>query len=137
MGVEPYLLCDSLAMTQAQRLVRRLCGYCKRAVSPTDELNELLIRNGIISRPLTEPVYDKVGCPECNGSGYSGRIALMEMCEGSRELSDMIERGAGQSELREMAAKQGVLTLYQEGLLQVVAGNTTPEEIRKLSYTAA
>jgi type II secretory ATPase GspE/PulE/Tfp pilus assembly ATPase PilB-like protein len=136
MGVEKYLVADSLALSQAQRLVRRLCGYCKRQVAPTDEIQEHLFRQGLITSPLSHPIYEKVGCQECHNTGYSGRVALMELCETNDEMRDLIEEAAPQSAMRTAALKNGFRTLYQEGLSQVLVGNTTLEEIRCLSYTA-
>ncbi|WP_051945353.1 GspE/PulE family protein [Verrucomicrobium sp. BvORR106] len=136
MGVEKYLLADSLALSQAQRLVRKLCGYCKRPVAASREIQEHLFKQGAITHALTQPVYEKVGCDECHGTGYSGRIALMELCEVSDEIRDLVEAAAPLSALRAAALTQGFRTLYQEGLLQFLAGNTTLDEIRCLSYTA-
>ncbi len=137
MGVEKYLVADSLALSQAQRLVRRLCGYCKRPEAPTQELADILARQGLLTGALNQPIYQKVGCDECHGTGYSGRVALMELCEVSSELRDLIEEGAPMSAMRAVAFKGGFLSLYQEGLMQVLGGHTTLEEIRCLSYTAA
>ena len=136
MGVEKYLVADSLALSQAQRLVRRLCGYCKKPAQADQELQEHMFKQGVISAPLTQPLYEKVGCQECHGTGYSGRVALMELCETSDELRDLIEEGAPQSAMRAAALKSGFRTLYQEGLVQVMGGNTTMDEIRCLAYTA-
>lgn len=136
MGVPAYLLCDSLALTQAQRLVRRLCPYCKRAAEPSKEMFELLVKHGIINGKSQQPVYDKVGCEECSNTGYKGRLALMEMTAITMEMRDLIEEGAPQSKLRKVASNDGMLSLYQEGMRNIVEGNTTLEEIRGLSYTA-
>jgi type II secretory ATPase GspE/PulE/Tfp pilus assembly ATPase PilB-like protein len=136
MGVEKYLVADSLALSQAQRLVRRLCNYCKRPVAAPMDMQNLMARQSVISQPLSTPIYEKVGCGECHGTGFAGRIALMELCEFTDELRDMVEQGASQSAMRTVALKNGFRTLYQEGLAQVIAGNTTLEEIRCLAYTA-
>ena len=137
MGVEKYLMADSLALSQAQRLVRRLCGYCKRPVPFPKDLQEHLARQGVINQPLATPMYIANGCDECHGTGYSGRVALMELCELNTDLRDLIEEGAPMSAMRAAAFKNGFLSLYQEGLLQVIGGHTTMDEIRCLSYTAA
>jgi type II secretory ATPase GspE/PulE/Tfp pilus assembly ATPase PilB-like protein len=136
MGVEKYLVADSLALSQAQRLVRRLCNYCKRPIPASEDVQGIMVRQNVITQPLTQPIYEKVGCKECHGTGYSGRVALMELCEITDEIRDFIEGGAPQSSLRASALKNGFRTLYQEGLGQVIAGTTTMEEIRCLSYTA-
>lgn len=137
MGVEPYLLADALALSQAQRLVRRLCSYCKQPVSPTPEIESYLYQNGVLFAELEDPLYQAVGCDECNNTGYSGRMALMEMCETSADFAEMVATSAPVSELRQLAVKDGFLTLYQEGLMQVIAGNTTFDEISCLSYTSS
>ncbi|MCB1229609.1 MAG: type II/IV secretion system protein [Verrucomicrobiae bacterium] len=136
MNVEPHLVADSLAMTQAQRLMRRLCNYCKRPYEATPQIQQLLHQQGIIQEPIRDPLYMSVGCPECHGTGYTGRLALMEMLEVNSEIADLVERGAPQNEMRIAALKTGFRTLYQEGLVQVLAGNTTIDEIKKVSYTA-
>ncbi|MDF1812549.1 MAG: GspE/PulE family protein [Verrucomicrobiales bacterium] len=136
MGVEPHLVGDSLAMTQAQRLVRKLCNYCKKVTPLSPEIVDHFYRQGFKVNPDTSPIYKAVGCPECRNTGYNGRLALMEMCEVSAELADLIERQAPQTELRKVALKTGFMTLYQEGITQVLAGLTTLDEIKKVSYTA-
>jgi type II secretory ATPase GspE/PulE/Tfp pilus assembly ATPase PilB-like protein len=95
-----------------------------------------MARQGIITQELTQPIYETSGCQECHNTGYSGRVALMELCETTEEIRDLIEAGASQSTLRNSALKSGFRTLYQEGLVQVIAGYTTMEEIRCLAYTA-
>ena len=137
MGVEPYLLADALALSQAQRLVRRLCTYCKQPVAPTAEVEAYLQQNGVLAGGLDDPLYQAIGCDECNNTGYSGRIALMEMCETNGEFSELVATCAPVSDLRRVALKDGFMTLYQEGLAQVISGNTTFDEISCLSYTSS
>ncbi|MGI8602840.1 MAG: GspE/PulE family protein [Verrucomicrobiales bacterium] len=138
MGVESYLLADALALSQAQRLVRRLCGYCKTPTSLTDEMIEFLGLNGVLKdgKKPDLPIYSKGGCPECNSTGYSGRVALMEMCPVTPELQSLVAEGAPMSQMRQCALRDGFMSLYQEGLMHVLAGNTTFDEIACLSYTA-
>ena len=136
MGVEPYLLADALAMSQAQRLVRRLCPYCKHPLPANQEVQEFLYYQGVITEPIRNPIYQKVGCDECNGTGYNGRIALMEVALITNEFSGLIASGAPVNELRKSAVRDGFKSLYQEGLVQVIGGNTTFDEINCLSYTA-
>jgi Type II secretory pathway, ATPase PulE/Tfp pilus assembly pathway, ATPase PilB len=136
MGVPPYLLADSLALTQAQRLVRRLCTYCKKPAIISPEVREIFRTNRIPIPPEVEFIYNRSGCPECNETGYMGRLALMELCASDNELADLISRVAPLSEMRRVAFRRGMLTLYQEGLQQVLLGNTSLEEISCLSYTA-
>lgn len=136
MGVPPYLLADSLALTQAQRLVRRLCGQCKRMVPVTPEERRLFAANKVPLPPEVNHIYEATGCPECRETGYRGRIALMELCPVGHELADLISVNAPQGEMRKIATGQGLRTLYQEGLQQVMEGNTSLDEIKCLAYTA-
>ena len=136
MGVPPYLLADSLALTQAQRLVRRLCGQCKRMAPVTPEERRLFAANKVPLPPEVNHIYEAEGCPECRETGYRGRIALMELCPVGHELADLISVNAPQGEMRKIATAQGLRTLYQEGLQQVMEGNTSLEEIKCLAYTA-
>lgn len=136
MGVAPYLLADSLALSQAQRLVRRLCTFCKKPTVISPEVGAIF-KNNMVSIPSDLPgVYSKGGCPECSDTGYMGRLALMEMTPSDNILGDLIARNAPQSEMRRHAVANGMLTLYQEGLTQVLAGHTSLDEISCLSYTA-
>jgi type II secretory ATPase GspE/PulE/Tfp pilus assembly ATPase PilB-like protein len=136
MGVEKYLLADSLALSQAQRLSRRLCSYCKTPVGVSQEMQEILAKQQVITSPVTTPIFEARGCDECHGTGYAGRVALMELCEMNSELRDLIEEAAPMSAMRAAAFKNGFRSLYQEGLAQVLNGATSLEEIKCLSYTA-
>lgn len=136
MNVPPYLLADSLALTQAQRLVRRLCTYCKKPALITPEIRGIFRRNQVPIPPETEFIYNRSGCSECNEVGYMGRLALMELCASDNELADLIARNASIGDLRRNAFSRGMLTLYQEGLQKVAGGGTSMDEIACLSYTA-
>jgi type II secretory ATPase GspE/PulE/Tfp pilus assembly ATPase PilB-like protein len=136
MGVEKYLLADSLALSQAQRLARRLCAYCKQPMQVPQDVQELMARQAVITQPITTPIYTARGCDECHGTGYAGRVALMELCEVNNELRDLVEEGAPLSAMRAAAFKNGFRSLYQEGLQQVIGGHTSLDEIKCLSYTA-
>ena len=136
MGIPPYLLADSLALSQAQRLVRRLCAFCKKPSMLTPEIRTIFHANRIEIPNDVQVIYEKSGCTECRETGYTGRMALMEMCPSDNSLADLIANNAPQSQMRKLAMQKGVLTLYQEGLRQVLAGNTSLEEISCLSYTS-
>jgi type II secretory ATPase GspE/PulE/Tfp pilus assembly ATPase PilB-like protein len=135
MGVPPYLLADSLALTQAQRLVRRLCPNCKAMATLSPQQRRLFQLNKVEIPGNVTHLYEAQGCPECRETGYRGRLALMEMCPIDHTLADLISVNAPQGELRKIASARGMRTLYQEGLVQVAEGNTSLEEIKCLSYT--
>jgi type II secretory ATPase GspE/PulE/Tfp pilus assembly ATPase PilB-like protein len=135
MGVPPYLLADSLALSQAQRLVRRLCGQCKRMVAVTPQQRSIFTANKVPLPPEVTHLYEAEGCPECRETGYRGRIALMELCPIDHEIADLIAINAPQGQMRKIASAQGLRTLYQEGLHAVAEGLTSLDEINCLAYT--
>jgi type II secretory ATPase GspE/PulE/Tfp pilus assembly ATPase PilB-like protein len=135
MGVPPYLLADSLALSQAQRLVRRLCGQCKHTVAVTPQQRSIFSANKVPLPPEVTHLYEAEGCPECRETGYRGRVALMELCPIGREIADLIAVNAPQGQMRKIASAQGLRTLYQEGLHAVAEGLTSLDEINCLAYT--
>jgi type II secretory ATPase GspE/PulE/Tfp pilus assembly ATPase PilB-like protein len=135
MGVPPYLLADSLALSQAQRLVRRLCPQCKSMTPITSAQRSMFTANKVPVPPSISHFYEAQGCPECRETGYKGRIALMELCPFNHELGDLVATNAPQGEMRKIATAMGLRTLYQEGLQQVLEGETSLEEIKCLAYT--
>lgn len=137
MNVPSYLLADSLVLSQAQRLVRRLCEYCKRPKLLTPELTKVFEQYSIHDIASDAVIFERGGCDECYQTGYSGRLALMEITEVSPEMKDLITENAPISRIREVAQRSGLRTLYQEGLVQVLKGNTTLDEIRGLAYMTA
>lgn len=136
MGVPNYLLADSLVLSQAQRLVRRLCEYCKRPKLISPDLVQLLEQYGMHDLASDAVIFEQGTCDECSQTGFSGRMALMEITEVSPEIKDMITENAPVSSIRAVAQKSGLRTLYQEGLVQVLKGNTALDEIRGLAYMA-
>ena len=103
----------------------------------SNEIQDLFYKNGVISDQINEPIYEAEGCEECGGSGFLGRVAIMEMYPINQLISEKISPGSSMSEMRKEAAQQEVFSLYQEGMKQVVLGNTTINEISKLSHFGA
>ena len=135
--VEPYLLGDALAMSQAQRIFKKLSSHCKRGVPVSNEIQDLFHRNGIIYDQINEHIYEADGFEECGGSGFLGGVAIMEMCPVNEQISKMISCRSSMCDMRKEAAKQQVLSLNQEGMKQVILGNTTLKQISKLSHFGA
>ncbi len=136
MGVPPYLLADSLALSQAQRLVRRLCSQCKTMSPVTPQQRALFAANQVPLPDDQTHLFEAQGCPDCRETGYRGRVALMELCPFNHPLADLVANNAPQGEMRKIATAMGLRTLYQEGLQQVLEGETSLEEIKCLAYTA-
>ena len=132
MGVEPYNFVSSLNCVLAQRLIRMLCPYCKRAYRPNETE---LIESGLDpnAHPDT-PFYLNVGCDACNHTGYRGRTAIHELLDLSDNIREMIiERRPG-SEVRRAAEAEGLTSLRESALQKVFAGISTLHEINRVTF---
>lgn len=133
MGVEPYLVASTLEGIIAQRLARRVCPHCHEMYVPEPERVQDLLgsQNGLITSDLLIP--RAVGCKECRGRGYKGRIGLFEVILMSEELREMTIQRASASQLKRAAMRLGMKTLREDGWRKAVAGYTTIEEIVRLT----
>ena len=134
MGVESYLLSSCLLAVVAQRLVRRICLHCKTEVPVNDALWEEmrhLAGNVIPERP--QVIWKGQGCSHCAGTGYSGRIGIYEFMEISPEIHRLIMQGADSSTIMSQARKEGMRTLREDGMLHVLHGMTTLEEVIRVT----
>jgi general secretion pathway protein E/type IV pilus assembly protein PilB len=127
MGIEPYMLAGVLRGAMAQRLVRKLCDKCKIKDAPDQFESRLFSDNGFIA----ETIYRSSGCGCCNGSGYAGRIVLSEIFQSNEELENLITAGTATIEIQSYLEKQGMIKLYQDGLMKVIDGLTTITEVIK------
>jgi general secretion pathway protein E len=129
MGVENYLLAATLKGVLAQRLVRRLCPVCKTTDPAADALIDRfdLRRFADVSQPLS--LYRPVGCEECRGTGYRGRRAIAEFLLPNPEIGRLMFTGADQSAIERAAIAGGLRPIFEAGLLAVVEGDTTIEEV--------
>ena len=127
MGIEPFLVATSVNLICAQRLVRRICKDCKEEIQlPANALAE-------VGFPIEEAgkvrIYKGRGCPNCNNTGYRGRVGLFEVMEISDELRELILSGASAMELRRKAMEEGMITLRMSGLQKLRDGQTSVEEV--------
>lgn len=137
MGMEPFLLASSLALVAAQRLVRRLCPYCKVPHMPDPALLARIIREGHLnpSDQNSWTFFKSVGCPHCFGTGFAGRRAIYEVYRISEEMRNIIYKTQDLVELKRAAVRSGALNLRANGWRKVIRGQTTVDEI--LSITTA
>ncbi len=127
MGVEPYLVCSSLSLAVAQRLVRKICPHCKESYRPTKEVLRGL---GIDGKPQKDLLFHRgKGCHRCKNTGYYGRTAICEMLEMKVPVRNAILNGADIEGMRQVALELGMTTLRESGLRRVRDGITTPEEV--------
>ena len=129
LGVDPGLLAGSLNAVVAQRLARRLCVHCREPFGTSAEAA------GIASEQLEGPVtlFRSAGCEKCQGTGYSGRVALREVMPVAGEVRALIERSA--EEIFAAALRQGMTTLVDDGMRLALAGVSSVEEIRRVTGT--
>jgi type IV pilus assembly protein PilB len=127
MGIEPFLVANSLNLVCAQRLVRRVCAKCKE---PEDLPAPALEQIGFTPEEARGvKAYRGKGCDKCNGTGYKGRVGLYEVMEITDELRELVLVGASALELRRKAVEEGMITLRGSGLRKIKDGVTSVEEV--------
>ena len=129
MGVEPYLVASSLEAVLAQRLVRRLCPHCK-ALDETEATRGL---RGQVEAIRDAVIYRAVGCRACRGTGYHGRHGVYEWMDASQKIRRMILKSASSGEIRDVARRDGMTALSEDGWRLVRLGITTPEEVMRVT----
>jgi general secretion pathway protein E len=135
MGVEDYLLTSTVNGILAQRLVRTLCTACRKPYVAVPELVEQMgLRRFSEDRDIV--LHHPGGCEQCAGTGYIGRVSIMEMLPMTDPLRSLVMRHATASELRAEAVKEGMLTMYENGLRKAVRGVTTFEEVLRVTREA-
>ena len=131
MGIEPFLIAYAINVIVAQRLVRKLCNYCKKKVSNFDE--EAMKSAGLnITEWRNLDIYKTVGCEKCNRTGYKGRIAIHEALYFTKEIREIIVRSGievDEEKVRTQAKKDGSFNLRESGLEKVKLGLTSLEEV--------
>jgi len=133
MGIQPFLLSSALLLILAQRLGRRICKDCRQPVAGSEEE---LVPYGHTPQGLTNVTfYRGKGCATCNFTGMKGRVAIYEVMPVTEPLRDMILKNAATAEIREQAQRDGMKTLRQAGLMKVIEGTTTVEEILRVTLS--
>ncbi|PYR76850.1 MAG: type II secretion system protein GspE [Acidobacteria bacterium] len=127
MGLEPYLLSSCLSAIVAQRLVRRICPTCRTEIPTPAGVSHLF------AGCAPETMYRGAGCHDCRGTGYRGRVAIHELFVVNEELRSLILERAPEPKLAEVAARSGMVALRDECLTRVREGETTLEEVVRLT----
>lgn len=131
MGVESYLLNSTLAGVVAQRLVRRLCQACRR---PHPLSDDMISKLGVADLAETGAgLYEAVGCEACGNTGYAGRLCVTEILEIDDAIKALILKNAAESDLLKAAAAAGMRTMYRDGMIKALAGETTAEEVLRVT----
>lgn len=127
LGIEPFLISSTLLGCMAQRLVKRICPHCKEAIEmPGDELYRLGFP---VSQSASCTLYRGKGCRECRQTGYLGRQALFEIFPMSQQLRQLTGSGGNVDEMQQVAIREGMTTLREDGWKKALQGITTYEEV--------
>lgn len=129
MGVEPFLVASSIILIAAQRLCRRICPNCKE---PYEVPQEVLDRVGV-KAPRGTKFYHGKGCAKCNHTGYRGRMGTLEVLVMDDALREMIIQGVSSTQIKQYAQAHGMKTLRENGLEKFVHGETTLEEVLRMT----
>lgn len=142
MGLDPYNFADAMLGILAQRLARLLCDSCKTAYTPTqaeyDELvaaygPELFKRHGMPDYSSELKLMKATGCPECDGQGYNGRIAIHELLVNSPEIRRAIKQSLSIEDIQQVAISEGMCTLRMDGIQKVFAGKTDLHQLNRVA----
>ncbi|MBM3336015.1 Flp pilus assembly complex ATPase component TadA, partial [Candidatus Sumerlaeota bacterium] len=129
MGIEPYLVASSLEAAVAQRLVRVLCPHCKQV----DNSPKALSFRDEIGLSANQELFRAVGCQECRQTGYSGRRAVFELMDMDEDVRQLVLRTSSTGEIRKIAQQHGLRTLRQDGWRIVAEGETTIDEVLRVT----
>ena len=129
MGLEPFLISSSIVMIAAQRLVRKICDKCKESYEIDDEIRKSV---GIKDESLTT-FYKGTGCKFCFGTGYKGRIGIIEVLTLDANIRRLIMNNSTEAQIKEQARSSGMSTLREDGIAKAKEGLTTLEEIVRVT----
>ncbi|MBE0623364.1 MAG: type II secretion system ATPase GspE [Burkholderiales bacterium] len=132
MGAKDFLLTSALIGIQAQRLVRTLCTHCREPYPALAEMvSELGLRRFSADERIT--LYRPAGCERCGGTGYHGRVGIIEFLSVTDRIRSLIMRHAAAGEMREAALAEGMHSMYEDGLAKSLRGVTTVEEVLRVT----
>lgn len=142
MEVKSYLIPPTLQLAVAQRLIRRLCDNCKKKIKPKPEIRDLILKdiNNLspavkknLKIPKTFTIFASQGCQKCSNTGFSGRIAIFEILLMTDNLANIILKEPSEANIVKEAERQGMITMKQDGILKVLNGATTIEEVLRVA----
>jgi type IV pilus assembly protein PilB len=139
LGINPKTLSSAINIAMAQRLVRRLCTVCKKEVVPTPEQKNILqsVLDSVVDKTqivglTTEKIYTAPGCDTCNNTGYKGRIGIHEAIVMDETIEKIIDQNLSEREIKKAARGQNILDLKQDGVVKVLQGITTLDELSRV-----
>jgi type II secretory ATPase GspE/PulE/Tfp pilus assembly ATPase PilB-like protein len=117
----------------AQRLVRLICRNCRQPLDPESDEHKVAVAQWKLAPGAT--LFHGVGCAECSGRGMRGRLAVMELLEFNEEIRGAVMQGQGADEIQDIAVRNGMKTLYQDGVEKLLAGLTTSDELSRAIFS--
>ncbi|MEK7502910.1 MAG: GspE/PulE family protein [Patescibacteria group bacterium] len=135
LGIKPNIIAPAINVAIAQRLVRKLCAECKKEYSPEKDEEKTIIKNlgNLLKKaPKEMKLWKTVGCEHCNFTGYRGRTGIFEAFLVNDEIERLILQNPPEADIKKAAEKQGMITIYQDGLLKVLSGITSFEELNRV-----
>jgi type II secretory ATPase GspE/PulE/Tfp pilus assembly ATPase PilB-like protein len=135
MGVKPFHIANSVVGVVAQNLVRRVCEACKEPLGENAPIRNTLTREAVrsgVELPAKSTFYRGAGCPQCRGTGYRGRVPIIEMLEMNDALATAILNGATREELRQVAVQSGFKNLTAGAARKLQNGETSVEEFLRM-----
>ncbi len=145
LGVNPKILVSALSLSIAQRLVRKLCQFCKKESVPTEtEAKTItLVMNSIkeegkslanykINPDAPMKIFAPVGCDKCNKTGYKGRMGIFEAIKTDEAIEKIMPENPSEHEIKRVASKQGILSMRQDGIVKILNGITSIEEVQSV-----
>ncbi len=131
MGIEPFLAASSIVGILAQRLVRKICPHCREAYQPTPEmLQEMGLAQAV---PAGAPFYRGQGCDQCMEIGYRGRAGIFELLPVDDQVRDLLLQNRDSASIKSAAAKKGMKSLRDSGVAMALKGDTTIEEVLRVT----
>jgi type II secretory ATPase GspE/PulE/Tfp pilus assembly ATPase PilB-like protein len=137
LGINPKVLTSAVSIAMAQRLVRKLCQTCRKEVVLQGKDKETVDRivstiHTVDKIPQTEKNFVAVGCPACNNTGYKGRLGVFEAILSDAAIEEVVNMNPSEREIKKAAEPQGILNMLQDGIIKVLQGTTSMEELRRV-----
>ncbi|MBT4864358.1 MAG: type II/IV secretion system protein [Planctomycetaceae bacterium] len=133
LGIEPFMISNSISAIMGQRLVRRLCPDCRTAYRPSEELlKKLHLPPGKVEKFYRTPKKSESQCPTCEGVGFRGRMGVYELLVINDEIRELIRDKGSATQIKKLARRNGMLSMKEEGLRLVIRGMTSIEELQRV-----
>jgi general secretion pathway protein E len=132
MGIEPYLISSSVIAVMAQRLIRVVCPHCKSPYGPQEQMISLWSEKEKASL-IRGQFYKGLGCEDCLQTGYLGRTGIFELLFIDDDIKDLTTKRAGSHVIKQVAVEKGMSTLREDGLRKALDGETTLEEVCRIT----